>query len=152
MATLSFDYDLFIVQFPAYSNPTTYPEATLQVYWDVATNYVSDNTNCAVLNENSQIYALNLMTAHMAYLNGLIAGGQVPGLVQSAQIDKINVDLTPPPLPNQFAWWLSLTPYGQQLYALLQVSSVGGFYIGGTATRFGVSIYYPYGVYPGCVC
>lgn len=144
MATLSFDYDLFIAQFPAYSNPTTYPEVTLQMYWDIATNYVSDNTVCAVLNEASQQYAINLMTAHIAYLNGLITSGQVPGLVQNATIDKITVGLTPPPLPNQFSWWLNLTPYGQQLYALLQVSSVGGFYIGGSPTRFGVSTYFGY--------
>lgn len=75
--------------------------------------------------------ALTLLTAHLAALGVLIAAGQVPGLVQTATVDKVSVSLTPPPILTQFQWWLSLTPYGQQLLALLQVASVGGIYIGG---------------------
>lgn len=150
MSTLVFDYGTFIVQFPAYSNATTYPEATLQMYWDIGTNFVSNNTVCAVMNVAAQTYALNLMTAHLAYINDLIASGQIPALMQNATIDKVAVTLTPPPVPNQFAWWMNLSPYGQQLYSLLQVSSVGGFYIGGSPTRFGVSTL---GYFPnGCTC
>jgi hypothetical protein len=75
------------------------------------------------------------MTAHLAAISVLIAAGQIPGLVQNATIDKITVGLTPPPIPNQFQWWLNITPYGQQLLAMLQVNSVGGFYIGGLPER-----------------
>jgi hypothetical protein len=38
------------------------------------------------------------------------------------------------PLKNQWGWWMQISGYGQQLWALLQVKSVGGFYIGGTPT------------------
>jgi|SRR5271165_720979 len=129
---LTFDYALFILQVPQYSNSAKYPQALMQSYWDIATNYVSNVGNFGNLQGTSRQYALNLMVAHLAYLAGLIAAGQVPGLMQNATIDKVTVGLTPPPLKNQFQWWLSLTPYGQQLFALLQVSSVGGNYIGGS--------------------
>lgn len=134
MVILTFNYSLFIVQCPQYSNPTIYPESLLQSYWDIAINYISDVANFGSLQGSARQYALNLMVAHLAYLSGLISAGQVPGLMQNATIDKVTVTLTPPPLQNQFEWWLSLTPYGQQLLALLQVSSVGGFYVGGSPT------------------
>ena len=143
---LTFDYALFIQQFPAYSDPTLYPEATLQNYWNLAINYVSD-INWGVINGATRQYAINLMLAHLVYIAGLIAAGQVPYLMQNATIDKITVGLTPPPLKNQWQWWLSTSPYGQQLLALLQVQSVGGFYIGGSAALAG---FRPYGSgFPG---
>jgi hypothetical protein len=132
---LTFDYALFQQQFPAYSNPMVYPEILMQNYWDIAINYISNSGNCGSLQGSARQYAINLMVAHLNFLAGIIASGngnsQVPGLMQTATIDKVTVGLTPPPLPNQFQWWLNLTPYGQQLLALLQVNSVGGFYIGG---------------------
>jgi hypothetical protein len=57
--------------------------------------------------------------------------------MQTANIDKVNVSLTPPPLKNQWQWWLSISPWGQQLWALLQVNSVGGHYIGGSPVLSG---------------
>jgi hypothetical protein len=71
------------------------------------------------------------MTAHLTQLSVQIAAGQTSYLIQGSTIDKITVNLTPPPLPNQFRWWLETTVYGQQLMALLQVRSSGGFYYGG---------------------
>ncbi len=132
----TFNYAQFIALFPAYSDAMTYPEATLQGYWNSAINYVSDE-NFGYVNGDSRQYAINLMTAHLVYIAGLIAIGQVPGLMQNATIDKVTVGLTPPPLKNQWQWWLSVSPYGQQLYALLQVNSVGGGYIGGSAALAG---------------
>ena len=138
---LTFDYTLFAEQVPAYSNIVTYPEATLQAYWDTAIFYVSDSANCGSLTCDARQYAINLMVAHLVYIAGLIASGQVPGLMQSSTIDKISVTLTPPVIQNQWQWWMSLSPYGQQLLALLQTKSVGGYYFGGSPVlgsfRFG---------------
>jgi hypothetical protein len=147
-AILTFDYALFIKQIPAYSNAMTYPEAVLQGWWDIAINYISD-LNCGSLHGASRQYAINLMMAHLIYISGLIAAGTVPYLMQNSTIDKITVGLTPPPLRNQYDWWLSVSPYGQQLLALLQAKSVGGFYIGGSAPRaaFGYQggVIFPFG-------
>lgn len=131
MATLTFDVTAFRLQFPAYADATLFPDATLQMYWDNATCYIDDNGSYGWLQGTCRQLALNLMTAHLVALSVIVAAGQVPGLMQTATIDKVSVGLTPPPLKNQWGWWLSLTPYGQQLWALLQVNSVGGFYTGG---------------------
>ena len=134
---LTFNYAQFIALFPAYSDATAYPEATLQAFWNSAINYISDNANCGSLTGDDRQLAINLMTAHLVYISGLIAAGQVPGLMQNATIDKVSVGLTPPPIPNQFQWWLNVSPYGQQLLALLQAHSVGGYYIGGSPVLAG---------------
>lgn len=150
---LTFDYALFQQQFPAYANPITYPESLMQSYWDISINYMSDIGNYGSLQGAMRQYALNCMVAHLTFLAGIIASGsgnsQVPGLMQTATIDKVTVGLTPPPIPNQFQWWLGLTPYGQMLLALLQMNSVGGFYIGGRGAiaAFG----YQGGNYPWCL-
>lgn len=125
---ITFDIALFRAQFPAFADETTFPDETLQGYWDVAICYISDN-DYGYLNGASRVRALNLMTAHLAALSTLIANGQTPGMVQSSTIDKITVTLTPPPLRDAFMWWLNLTPYGAQLAALLAIKAVGGFYI-----------------------
>ena len=138
---LTFDYSLFQTQVPEYANPANYPEATLQNYWNIAINYMSNVGNYGVLQGDARQYGLNLLVAHLVFLAGLVAQGQVPGLMQTATIDKVTVGLTPPPLKSQFQWWLSLTPYGQQLFAMLQIVSVGGFYF--PSSQGGISGFQP---------
>lgn len=137
---LTFDYAGFIAnpQFQLYANPIMYPQALLQAWWNTAVNLISDTGNFGVIQGDRREYAIQLMLAHLIFLQNLNASGQVPGLMQSATVDKVSVALTPPPLKNEFQWWLSLSPYGQQLFAMLQISSVGGFYIGGRNGRAGL--------------
>jgi Protein of unknown function (DUF4054) len=131
LTILTFDVTLFRQQFPAFADPTVFPDALLQMYWDMATCYIS-NCNYGWLNGDCRVLAINMMTAHLVATSVLIAAGQTSVLVQGATVDKVTVSLTPPPLNNQWQWWLSTTPYGQQLFALLQAKSVGGLYIGGS--------------------
>ena len=133
MATIVFDPTLFRQQFPAFADPTIYPDALLEMYFDMATCYVSDQTYgfCWDLDTHCRTLALNLMTAQLLYIAGLVAAGQTSVLINSSTVDKITVSLTDPPLKNQWQWWLSTSPYGQQLFALLQVNSAGGAFIGG---------------------
>jgi hypothetical protein len=131
MGYFEFDISAFRIAYPAFANEETFPDATLQAYFNSACCYIS-NDNYGWLAGNCRYTALTLMTAHLAALSVIIAKGKVPGLVQSATIDKVSVSLTPPLLENQWQWWLSLTPYGQQLFAMLQVNSAGGFYVGGS--------------------
>lgn len=128
---LTFDVAAFRTMFPVFASETTYPDATLQMYWDMATSYMSDVGNYGWLQGVKRQLGLNLLTAHLTALSVIIESGQVPNLMQNATIDKITVGLTPPPIPNQWQWWLNQTGYGQQLLALLQANIVGGLYIGG---------------------
>lgn len=134
MSDYVFNIPAFRISYPAFASDTTFPDVTLQAYWDSATCYISD-TDYGYLSGDCRYKAITLMTAHLTALSVLIAKGQVPGLVQSATIDKIAISLTPPPVKNQWQWWLSLTPYGQQLLALLHVAAVGGLFVGGLPER-----------------
>lgn len=127
-----FDPTAFKVEFPAFSADPPYSDAYLQMFWDIAINYIS-NCNYGSLNDGSRLEALNLMTAHLLQLSVLVAAGQTPQVVSSSAIDKISVGLVPPPVANRsyFLWWLSTTPYGMKLAALLGIFAVGGFMIGG---------------------
>lgn len=149
-ALITFDYELFVTQIPAYSNPIVYPEVFIETYWNMATCYVSTIANYGCLQCSCRAFAINLMTAHLIYINSLILAGQTPFVANDATVDKVHVGLVPPNMPNQFDWWLNTSPYGAQLLALLEVSSVGGFYIGGSPVL--PSFGYPYscaGIYYG---
>jgi hypothetical protein len=131
---ITLDIAAFRALFTAFANTTTYPDATITMFWDTATNYVS-NADYGELNGSSREYALQLMTAHLLALQAIVNRGQTPSMVNSSTIDKISVSLTVAPVKNQWQWWLNLTAYGQQLLALLQVKAVGGLYIGGLPER-----------------
>lgn len=137
MSILIFDVVEFRAAYPAFTDTTLYPDSLLQQYWDTATCYISDE-NYGAMKDGCRRLALNLMTAHLTYLSNLIAQGKAGTITQSATIDKVTVTLTPPPINqgDQFAWWLNTSVYGAQLLSLLSVKSAGGFYIGGSLTRY----------------
>jgi Protein of unknown function (DUF4054) len=120
----------FRALFPAFANTTIYPDSTIQLFWTTATAYITAPGRCSysALTPAQRTLALNQMTAHLLYLSGLAVAGNTPGVVVGATIDKVSVTIQPPPEPNQWQYWLNQSPYGQQLLALLQVVSVGGFY------------------------
>ena len=130
MSTITFDVAEFRLLFPAYADPVKYPDALLQANWDIATCYISDQ-NCGYLNESCRKYALNLMTAHITAIGDIIAGGGTLSVKSSSSIDKISVSVVPPSTPDGYKWWLSTTPYGLSLSALLSVKSAGGLYVSG---------------------
>lgn len=134
MSEYVFDAAAFRAAYPAFSNVTLYPTVTLDAYWATAGCFVenTDSSCLPFLTGACREKALYMMTAHLAALATIVAAGKTPGLVSSATIDKISVTLQTPPEADQWQWWLNLTPYGMQLLALLQVSSVGGFCFGGS--------------------
>lgn len=137
----------FRALFTAFESETTYPEATLQMFWAVASDYIcTDDSPCNMLNGASLQLALDSMCAHICTLftqdAANVAAGESPGQSEgigvSASIDGISVSQLPPPVMNDpWRYWLNQTSYGQQLLALLAVKSVGGFYVGGLPEREG---------------
>lgn len=127
----------FRALFPAFVDTTAYPEATLQMYFDTAGLYVQ-NTNYGFLSRaGATLQCLYLLTAHLAYTATQIMQGITPGVTIQAAIDKISTGLQQAVLKNQWQYWLASSPYGQQLLALLQVQSTGGFYTAGGLGRAG---------------
>ena len=134
MAIIEFDVALFREQFPEFASETDYPDATLQMYWNMATCYISDE-DFGCLKGDCRRDALNMLTAHIARLYSQVSDGSDPGFVASATIDKVSVSRWTPDYINQWNYWLSQTPYGQMLLALLSATGVGGLYIGGINER-----------------
>jgi len=127
-----FDPAAFRAKFPAFKD---YSDAQLSLYWDTATIFIKDVTNCA-LDAKALEYALQLMTAHLILLSEKDSGtgsgsSGVYGPVKEASIDKVSVSIVEPPAGTSWRWWMSLTPYGIQLLALLRIKGAGGFYVGG---------------------
>lgn len=133
MTTLVFDVAAFRVAFPQFANETTFPDVTLQGFWNVAILYVSDDADYGRLTGDARARVLNLLTAHLAAQSARIAAGRTPGIVQSSTVDKVSVSLVPPPVKSDFDFWLQQTPYGAQLLALLSIKSAGGWYVNATA-------------------
>lgn len=131
MTIIVFDPAIFRAQFPAFADSAVYTDIILDSYWEMATCFVNNNTACTRWGDKCLRLALDLMTAHLVYLNDLLQSGQTPQIVTSATIDKVTVSLQAPPNPDEWNWWLSTTPYGLQLLALLKAKSIGGFYAGG---------------------
>ena len=133
MICIQYNDAIFRGLFPAFRSSIDYPIEVLQLYWNNATAYVSNVQGGCYFGNGftlaQQTLAVNQMTAHLTALSAMIAEGQTPGIEISATIDKQSVTLQPPPETNQWQYWLQTTPYGQQLLALLQVTSAGGFYI-----------------------
>jgi len=128
MSTIQYNDATFRALFPQYTDSTIYLTGGIQLWWNNATAYLSPNY-CAGwgrLNLNQQTLALNLMTAHLYFINLLAAQNEDSGIITGAGIDKISVTLEPPPQVNQWQWWLNQSPYGKQLLALLQTAAVGG--------------------------
>ena len=131
---ITFDVAVFRAQFTAFADTTAYPDATLSAFFDTATCYIS-NEDKGRLTGDCRLRALNLMTAHLVFISDLVAAGGTPDFVTSSSVGSVSVTVQPPENKNQWQWWLSLTPYGQQLHALLGAVSVGGFLVGGRRER-----------------
>lgn len=123
-----FDYAIFQAQFPVYASSPI--EAVLQGYWDKATCYISD-LDQGILSGGCRRYALNLLTAHYAYISPLIAEGQTLTIMKGASIDKVSITVEPPKSPDALYYWYNTSPYGIELLALLTSKSAGGYYVGG---------------------
>ncbi len=144
-ALISFDICAFRSSFPAFADNTIYSEASLVATWNAATSYISPQ-NYGYLQGEDRARALHLMTAHLVAIADIVKAGQMPSMVSASTVDKVSVTLTPPPVKSQWQWWLSLTPYGQELLALLSASAAGGFYIGGLPEGSGFRRVH--GIYP----
>lgn len=134
MAVIILDISTFRTLFPEFANVTAYPDILISMNWETATAYVDDE-DYGWMQGLERERALYFMAAHLTKLGAMISAGQNPSLVDSTSIDNVSVSLTPPPTFSQFQWWLSTTPYGSQLLALLQMHAVGGFSVGGSAER-----------------
>jgi hypothetical protein len=142
MTTPSFNSGQFRAQFLEFADTVAFMDATLAAWWTMGTAYIStNNPGCEWTDAQAQL-ANDLMCAHLAKLfasmtasaaNGEASG--VVGVVTGATEGSVNVQLAPPPTKDGFQYWLSTTPYGLQLRALLKAVGGVGLYVGGGLER-----------------
>lgn len=133
--TIALNIADFRLQFPAFSDVTAYPDALLNSKFDISCDYISPET-FGDMSTSSRTHALYLMMCHLMVIQTMIGAntGNV-GVMQSAQVGGVNISLVPPPAKTAWKYWLNTTPYGLQLLSLLELKSVGGFFVGGLPER-----------------
>lgn len=141
MAVHVLNSSTFRLAFPEFRLET---DASLQVNFGMATAYFGDVDGLLLEGQGLQS-CLELMTAHILKLSQMAANGEtIPGPVTSSRIDRISVQFAAPPYKDGWSWWLSQTPYGVQLWALLSMLAGGGLYIGGAPERDAFRTVYGY--------
>ncbi|HGO5420117.1 TPA: DUF4054 domain-containing protein [Klebsiella oxytoca] len=129
------DVSRFRKLFPAMTSETKYPPEVIEAQWFQAQCFISEGKTLRGACFENVLY---LMTAHLVWSNWLISQGQTTAnVVTGATISKVSVSMQPPPAKSAWQFWLSTTPYGLQLWALLNIKAAGGAYIGGLPERTG---------------
>ena len=133
MAIPALDYAKFRELFPQFANEALYPDTLLASWWIMANCAMQEP--CVCLEDECGDLMLYLMTAHIgALMSGIAAGGSgggKAGVLTSATIDKVTVSYTLPPFSSGWQFWMSSTPYGMQLWAMLSAAAAGGFHVNG---------------------
>ncbi len=121
----------FRATFTAFQNLVTFPDAMVNSWYAIAGSYMDQNDNSDGLNGSTLDYALQLLTCHLLTIANNINQGQMTQPINNATEGSVSVAFAPPPFRSAWEYWLSSTPYGQQLWALLNVQSAGGWSLGG---------------------
>jgi hypothetical protein len=139
MTTITFDPAAFRLAIPAFANSVCFSDATLLANFDTACAYVSPSGGCycSPWTDAQLALALNYMTGHITKTNQAILDDEPLEIVKAGSISKVRVEIVPPPGADSdsLTYWLSLTPYGRALLALLALVTAGGFYFGGLPER-----------------
>ena len=122
-------------QFPDVLNNPPASDAQLQTWWTMGTAYLSENNAGNGWTDAQAQLGADLMAVHLASLFTAISSGSDPRIITSASEGSVSVSMQPPPGSSAFGYWLSSTPYGLQLRALLRAVAGPGMYIGGSCER-----------------
>lgn len=113
MATVVFDYAAFILRYPEFSTVT---EEVLQLYFAEAGLYCNNSDFSRVVDLAKRALFLNMLTAHIAAMNGSGVSGQgaspLVGRVSQAAEGSVNVQAAySDAVPGSMAWFVQ-TKYG----------------------------------------
>lgn len=130
---ITLSLDEFRGRFPAMLDSVVFPDVQIRAQWKMASCFISQGRS---LKGECLENALYLMTAHLLWSGWMISQGQTSAnIVTGATISKVSVSMQPPPAKSAWQFWLASTPYGLQLWALLNIKAAGGAYVGGLPER-----------------
>lgn len=119
-------------QLPYFKDTDKYPDEVLSADLQQAQCYISP-LSCGPLQGDCRARAVYLMAGHLQLLRDRLSVGNTgTGLQTGASVGQVSVTLTPPPVKDQFDYWLNLTPFGSELLFLLSSVTPMGFYVGGS--------------------
>lgn len=111
MAVAAFDSAVFLARYPEFG---AIPVLRLQSFFDEAGLYLDNTDSSPVSNVSRRRVLLNMLTAHIAKLNGALdeSGDIAPvGIVNSATEGSVSVSFDPVFAPGT-AGWYAQTQYG----------------------------------------
>ena len=134
--TIQFDVARFRKMFPQFADDQAYPDEILEMYWDLAICFISDEEGATCLSDDCHEKALYYVTAHIVTISTRAEGGGTTGLVTSATVGRVSATVAEYPAgSDSWKYFMGQTPYGQIVVALFKKCSVGGFYVGGNPER-----------------
>lgn len=123
MAVVIFNYTTWALSYPAIASSVTEDQAS--AYFNIAQLYL-DNTDGSVVRDiNTRATLLNMLVAHIAYLNlPTEQGGNGAGTVGRAASGargsvSVSLDYPASSSSSAMASWLNQTQYGAMFYAAM---------------------------------
>lgn len=143
MSAAAFDYGQWKARYPEFASVSG---TTAQAYFNEAELYWN-NTACGpVRNPAKELLIMNMLTAHIAALNGSGADGKgsspLVGRINAAAEGSVSVG-TENPYPPGTVQWFQQTKYGAAFWAATQSYRAGGYYRPKAGRYFGA--FYPGG-------
>ena len=132
MAAVVFDPTAFKARYPEFA---AVPDATLTACFMEAGLYLSNADNSPVQNLTRRATLFNMLTAHVAYLGGLLSADGMPrpvGRVSQASEGSVSAAFEGPP-PGS-AQWFQQSQYGASFWQA--TSSLRGFRYLAQPTRY----------------
>ena len=132
MAAVVFDPTAFKARYPEFA---AVPDATLTACFMEAGLYLSNADNSPVQNLTRRATLFNMLTAHVAYLGGLLSADGMPrpvGRVSQASEGSVSASFEGPP-PGS-AQWFQQSQYGASFWQA--TSSLRGFRYLAQPTRY----------------
>lgn len=132
---MALSVDRFRELFPAFADAGQYPDAQVSGYFAWAECWLGEYLDGCGQCQDMLFY---LLTAHLLFTAGAVATGQaVGGVIVSSSVGGVSVSVQTMPVRSAWQAWLSGSPYGLQLWALLRIRAGGGRYVGGSPERSG---------------
>lgn len=113
---VQFDYAKWVARYPEFAGVS---QPTAQVYFDEGTIYFANDGRGPVTDATQQLTLLNMVTAHIAYLNAPEAqggsGSPLVGRITTASEGSVSVGVdTNGPVGS--AWWFMQSKYGANFW------------------------------------
>lgn len=125
--TVVFDYQRWLTRYPEFNPSVT--GALAQEYFNEATAYLRNDGGGPVNDATLQLTLLNMLTAHIAWLNQVVNGiavNPLPGIVTSATEGSVSVQLTPLEGAPASAWY-NQTKYGAAFWSAIRGYRTGHY-------------------------